>query len=68
MNDNDLLVGSDATNKQKRFTAYKQFTYIIEGPLGKGNRKELPSCVVNKIRETWSDKEYTGFKASSSTA
>ena len=54
-----------ATNKQKRFFAYKQLTFVLHGPLPKGNRQQLPKCTVDGIRDAWpeqSDSLYTGFK------
>ncbi|XP_050399978.2 P2X purinoceptor 7-like [Patella vulgata] len=47
-----------------RYIAYRRFTRWIWHILGKKNRKVIPSCVVNKIRETFpsSSETYTGFK------
>ena len=44
---------------------YKQIAYAMWGRLGRGNRKELPSCVVEGVRAEWPEKKrnYTGFKA-----
>ena len=49
---------------------YRYFSYEIHGYLGKGNRIELPACVVKKIREAFPNVEdsngntvsYVGFK------
>jgi hypothetical protein len=53
-----------ATNKQRRFFAYKQFTWLIHGKLSKGERKELPKYITDKIRQQWpeEDGKYTGFR------
>jgi hypothetical protein len=61
--DNDLL-RKDKPNNQRRFLAYKQFAFAIHGSLMKGDRRQLPKCVVKGIRETWPDEKgkYTGFK------
>ena len=62
--DNNILKPT-ATNKQKRFCCYKQFAYIIHGHLSKGDRQQLPKCVLDGIRESWpedSEDKYTGFK------
>jgi hypothetical protein len=63
--DNQLMKG-EATNKQKRFFAYKQMTFMIHGPLSKGDRRQLPECVVDGIRASWPEKDdtYTGFRES----
>ena len=55
----------ETTNNLWRHIAYKQFVYWINGwvPLGKHNRKIIPSCVIRKIREEYpkADNNYTGF-------
>jgi hypothetical protein len=63
--DNELMKG-DASNKQKRFFAYKQMTFLIHGPLSKGDRQQLPECVVDGIRVAWpeNDDKYTSFRES----
>ena len=47
-----------------RYGAYRLTTLFIHGILGKGNRKVLPSCIVNFIRLLYPncDNDYTGFK------
>jgi hypothetical protein len=61
--DNDLL-RHNRPNNEKRFLAYKQFAFAIHGTLMKGDRRQLPKCVVQGIREAWPDKQgkYTGFR------
>ena len=46
-----------------RFAGYKQFAWYVFGRLGKGNRRVLPSCVVQKIRKTFpeADGKYALF-------
>ena len=41
------------SNKSYRFIAYRQFISWIYGWLGKDVRKRIPSCVLNKIRQTF---------------
>lgn len=63
--DNSYLMGEDSTNKQRRFYAYKQMVYALYGHLGKGNRRQLPQCVVDGVRANWPEdnkRKYTGFK------
>ena len=62
-NDNDII-NPTSTNKEKRFFSYKQFSYILHGHLGKGNRKELPKCVVEGVRALYPDEkgQYVGYK------
>ena len=53
------------TNSQYRKTCYQKFSRCVHGYLGKGNRRELPECVLCNIREMFPNKEdekYMGFK------
>ena len=64
--DNSYLLSENDTNKQRRFYAYKQMVYALHGHLGKGQRRELPKCVVEGIRMLWPEnnkRKYVGFKA-----
>ncbi|XP_040187361.1 P2X purinoceptor 7-like [Rana temporaria] len=56
------LIDAD-NNRRLRKTAYRAFIGWIYGFLGKGNRKVIPSCVVNSIREAFPDPNgsYVGF-------
>ncbi|XP_044130704.1 uncharacterized protein LOC122923908 [Bufo gargarizans] len=51
-------------NRHHRKIAYRSFTAWVHGYLGIGNRRPIPSCVVNKVRTCFPDpdSEYTGFK------
>ncbi|XP_057299383.1 P2X purinoceptor 7-like [Hydractinia symbiolongicarpus] len=51
-------------NKAYRYAAYRQFTWWVHVRLGKSVRRVIPSCVVNKIQDTFPppDNIYTGFK------
>ncbi|KAM4018750.1 uncharacterized protein ACNLHF_007988 [Anomaloglossus baeobatrachus] len=51
-------------NGHLREAAYRKFTNVIYGFLGRGRGLSVPSCVVRKIRETFPspDGSYTGFK------
>jgi hypothetical protein len=56
----NLKVGifiSDNTDLWLTDASYSGF-----GRLGRHNRKFLPTCVVQKIRETFPSEEYCGFK------
>ena len=55
--------GSD--NKRYRHIAYRQLAKFLFGVVGREIRYVLPSCAVNKIRETFPplpNEEITGFK------
>ncbi|KAM4040114.1 uncharacterized protein ACNLHF_014293 [Anomaloglossus baeobatrachus] len=47
-----------------RLVAYKKFTGMVYSILGHSHRVPIPSCAVNKIRESFLDPlgRYTGFK------
>lgn len=49
--------------KTYRYAAYRQFTWWVHNRLGRGVRRRIPSCVLNKIRETFPapDAVYVGF-------
>lgn len=57
--------GAQIGNNLLRKFCYRQFTLFMSGgSLGKGVRRELPGCVVIKIRERFPnepDKEYMGY-------
>lgn len=63
VHDNKIIL-KNATNKQRRFYTYKQMTWLLHGVLGRGERRELPSCTLNGVRSTFPDAkgQYTGFK------
>ena len=61
------LVGlKQPCNSHKRNRCYRMFSQYINGYLGRGVRRELPSCVLTNIRKVFpnesSGKGYTGFK------
>jgi hypothetical protein len=64
IDDNNALLSAEASNKERRFFGYKQMTFALHGHLGKGQRRELPCCVVDGIREMWpeEDRKYTGYR------
>lgn len=53
------------TLKNYRYHAYRCYIFYIYGLLGRYNRKVIPSCVVNFIRQKWPDpmNNYVGFLA-----
>ena len=40
-------------NSTIRKSAYRMFTYMKYGHLGKGNRIPIASCVVDRVRSAW---------------
>ncbi len=59
------LWGGDITNKQRRFFCYREFTRIFHGILSSGDRRKLPECVEENIRECFPNlngEAITGFK------
>ena len=51
------------TNKEVHFKLYRTATRWIHGYLGRGNRRQLPACVVGEIKDLASEAggAYTGF-------
>ena len=47
-----------------RYAAYRQFCWFAHARLGRGVRRVIPCCVVNKIRAEYpsDDWQYVGFK------
>jgi hypothetical protein len=60
----DDMKDDDVTNKEIRYELYHISSRFINGILGKGNRKELPLCVVGEIKDSYpaSCGNYTGFR------
>ena len=60
----------ESKNRQLRYTGYYCFFKMLElNGLGKGNRYELQSCVLNSVREKYPSPSgnYTGFKPGESS-
>ena len=53
-------------NSKKRKYCYQQYTLFINGgPLGAGIRRELPICILNKVRGLFPNEDgnpYMGFR------
>ncbi|XP_069833130.1 uncharacterized protein [Dendropsophus ebraccatus] len=51
-------------NRTLRWMAYCSFCAMVDGLLERGHKVPVPSCVVNKIRDTFPSKAgvYTGFQ------
>jgi hypothetical protein len=47
------MVDSGSTPPQVRFNLYRLATSMIHGYLGRSNRKELPACVEDSIKEAF---------------
>ena len=56
------------TEKEVRFKLYRHATFLIHGYLGRGVRKELPTCVRGEIIDLVPspDGKYVGFKEAKS--
>ena len=67
----EIAASSPVTNKQARFQLYQSFCREIFGVLGKGNRRQLPGCVVTLIQNMYPEEKpenYTGFSAGPNSA
>lgn len=54
------------SNREIRFELYREATRFLHGFLGKGNRRQLPLCVIGEIHDLYPAEKgtkYTGFKA-----
>jgi hypothetical protein len=49
------------SNAARRFRLYKRATFLIHGHLSRGDRRQLPECVVEEIHTWYPDDKYTGF-------
>ncbi len=54
----------EVTNKQKDYNMYSHITCRLHGPLGKDNRRPLPLCFGQGMRDLYPSKYYTGYKPS----
>ena len=55
--------GTQPTNAAIQNRCYRTFTFLYHGYLGRGVRREIVTCVVNAIREEYSDDEYMGYRS-----
>lgn len=57
----------ETNNRTYRIVAYRQFVSWVNAwtSLGKSQRKVIPSCIINEIRERYPEQggHYVGFKA-----
>ena len=62
-NDDEEIKEDEVQSRQFRYQAYRNASFFLRGPMGKWNRRELPSCVVQAIRRLYPDPHgnYTGF-------
>ena len=54
----------DFSFSKLRWAAYSGYILWQFGKLGKGNRKVVPSCIVNTVRMRYPSDAYTGFRES----
>ena len=54
----------EVTNKAKRYHMYRHMSRQLHGPSGKHNRKPLPICFSNGLRDLFPSKDYVGFQPS----
>ena len=56
------LMNPEATNNQKCYHMYRHMSRRLHGTLGKGNRRPLPLCFANGVKELYPSDWYTGYK------
>ena len=57
--------GQQCPNNLCRKTCYRQFSQMVNGHLGKGNRVRLPQCIEDRVRLQFpneSGRDYLGFR------
>jgi hypothetical protein len=54
----------EVSNKVKRYHMYKHMTRRLHGQLAKHERKELPPCMSQGLKDLFPSESYTGFKPS----
>jgi hypothetical protein len=57
------VMSPDLSNKQKRYQLYRHITRRRHGMLGKGNRRPLPSCIEEGMKDLYPSEKYTGYKS-----
>ena len=58
--------GNTITNNLCRKFCYRQFSQIVDGFLGQGNRKKLPACIEKNVRRVFPNEngaQYMGFRS-----
>lgn len=61
----EVLHDEGLENKQVRYRLYQMSSRLLDGRLGKGNRKPLPLCCtlfIHNLVPAASDSDYVGFK------
>lgn len=61
------IYGRFQSNSTLRKKCYQYFAAVLYGHLGHGNRRELPECIVENVRQILPNEnasEYMGFKQS----
>lgn len=53
-------------NDQIRFRLYQEYTRLVYGVLGQGNRRRIPECVENTIKALYPSETYTGYSSGKS--
>lgn len=52
-------------NRSKRLVAYRQYTWMVHGYLGRHRRRAIPSCAVWRLRRAYPEadpRNYIGFE------
>ena len=65
-----LIIWNILFYRSYRYAAYRQFTWWVHNRLGRGVRRRIPACVINKIREEFPEPDgiYVGFKDGKQTS
>ena len=66
----DSLSIHNMSNENYRYHAYRKYIKFVHGRLGRGNRRLIPSCIIQTIRGLWPspDGRYVGNQLAQSAA
>jgi hypothetical protein len=56
------ILHPETSNKSKRYHMYRHMSRRLHGPMGFRNRKPLPSCFQQGMKELYPSDTYTGYK------
>lgn len=65
MEQGETMIESGMSTKEVRFSLYRTAAIFCFGNLGRGNRREIPQCIMTEIKDAYpaaTGEQYTGYK------